>query len=217
MTSIRVLLADDHMLVRAGFRALIETLPGIEVVAEANNGREALELIARHQPHVVLMDIAMPGLNGLEAVGRVSEEYPHVRAIILSMHANDEYVLRALRAGAAGYLLKDALPDELEMAIRAVAAGESYLSPVVSKHVAEYVRRTAKGESHALDRLTPRQREVLQLIAEGHTTQSIAHLLNLSTKTIETHRMNLMRTLDIHDIAGLVRYAIQQGVISPDC
>ncbi|MFN2226165.1 MAG: response regulator [Anaerolineae bacterium] len=216
MSLIRVLLADDHMLVRAGFRALLESLPGIQVVAEAGDGREALALIAEHQPHVVLMDIAMPGLNGLEAVGRVSEESPHVRVIILSMHANEEYVLRALRAGAAGYLLKDALPDELEMAIQAAAAGESYLSPAVSRHVAEYVRRTGEAEGCAFERLTPRQREVLQLVAEGHTTQSIAHVLGLSTKTVETHRANLMKALDIHDIAGLVRYAIQQGVISPD-
>jgi DNA-binding NarL/FixJ family response regulator len=216
MTSIRVLLADDHMLVRAGFRALLETLPDIEVVAEANDGREALALIARHRPQVVLMDIAMPGLNGLEAVRRVSEEHPHVQVIILSMHANEEYVLRALRAGAAGYLLKDATPDELKMAIQAAAAGESYLSPAVSRHVADYVRRTGEPASCTFDRLTPRQREVLQLIAEGHTTQSIAHVLGLSVKTVETHRTNLMNTLDIHDIAGLVRYAIQQGVIAPD-
>jgi DNA-binding NarL/FixJ family response regulator len=131
------------------------------------------------------------------------------------MYANEEYVLRALRAGAAGYLLKDALPDELEMAVQAAAAGDSYLTPAVSKHVAEYVRRTGEVEGCAFERLTPRQREVLQLIAEGHTTQSIAHTLGLSTKTVETHRTNLMKALDIHDIAGLVRYAIQQGVISP--
>jgi DNA-binding NarL/FixJ family response regulator len=216
MTSICVLLADDHVLVRAGFRSLLETLPGIRVVAEANDGREALQLIVEHQPHVVLMDIAMPGLNGLEALGRVSEECPHVRVVILSMHANEEYVLRALRAGAAGYMLKDASPAELEMAIQSAAAGEIYLSPGVSGHVAEYVQRTEKPASCAFDRLTPRQREVLQLIAEGHTTQSIAHLLGLSVKTIETHRMNLMKALDIHDIAGLVRYAIQKGVISAD-
>jgi DNA-binding NarL/FixJ family response regulator len=214
MTPIRILLADDHMLVRAGFRALLASMPDIQVVAEASDGQQALELIAEHRPHVVLMDIAMPGLNGLEAVCRVSDTYPQVRVIILSMHANEEYVLRALRAGAAGYLLKDALPEELEIAVRAAAAGDSYLTPAVSKHVAEYVRRTGKAEVCAFDRLTPRQREVLQLIAEGHTTQSIAHTLGLSVKTIGTHRANLMKTLDIHDIAGLVRYAIQQGVVS---
>jgi DNA-binding NarL/FixJ family response regulator len=216
MTSIRVLLADDHVLVRAGFRTLLEALPGIQVVAEANDGREALELIAEHQPHVVLMDIAMPGLNGLEAASRISRECPQVRVIILSMHANEEYVLRALRAGAAGYVLKDASPGELEMAVQAAAAGETYLSPGVSGHVADYVRRTGEPASCTFERLTPRQREVLQLIAEGHTTQSMAHLLGLSVKTVETHRTNLMRALDIHDIAGLVRYAIQQGVISPE-
>ena len=214
MTLIRVLLADDHTLVRAGFRAILEALPDIRVVAEAGDGREALQLIEHHQPDVALMDIAMPGLNGLEAAGRVSQEYPNVRVIILSMHANEEYVVRALRSGAAGYLLKDASPEELDSALHAVVLGDTYLSPPVSGHVADYVRRTGKGEECAFDRLTPRQREVLQLVAEGHTTQSIAHELGLSVKTIETHRMNLMNCLGIHDVAGLVRYAVQKGVVS---
>jgi DNA-binding NarL/FixJ family response regulator len=214
MTLIRVLLADDHTLVRAGFRAILEALPGIRVVAEAGDGREALRLIEQHRPNVALMDIAMPALNGLEAADRVCQEHPCVRVIILSMHANEEYVVRALRAGASGYLLKDASPEELNTAVHAAARGETYLSLPVAGHVADYVRRTGKGEDCAFDRLTPRQREVLQLVAEGHTTQSIAHKLGLSVKTIETHRMNLMKCLGIHDIAGLVRYAVQKGVIS---
>jgi DNA-binding NarL/FixJ family response regulator len=216
VTPIRVVLADDHTLVRAGFRGLLRNLDGIEVIAEAEDGRTALELIKRHQPDVVLMDIAMPGLNGLEATARATEAFPDVRVIILSMHASEEYVVRALHAGAAGYLLKDSAPVELELAIRSVARGETYLSPPVSKQViADYVRRVG-SEPDAMGELTPRQREVLQLIAEGYTTREIAYALNISAKTVETHRAELMDRLDIHNIAGLVRYAIRTGLISPD-
>jgi DNA-binding NarL/FixJ family response regulator len=215
MKPIRVLLADDHTLVRAGFRSLLQNLAGIQVVAEADNGRDALRLIGTHQPDVVLMDIAMPGLNGLEAAARVSDRFPYVRVIMLSMHVNEEYVLQALRAGAAGYLLKDASTAELELAVKSVARGDTYLSPPVSKQVvSDYVRRV--GEPSPLKRLTPRQREVLQLIAEGHTTKEIAHTLNISVKTVETHRTQLMKRLDIRDIAGLVRYAIRTGLVSPE-
>ena len=214
MKTTRVLLADDHTLVRAGIRSLLESLPTVEVVAEAGDGRAALALIETFQPDVILMDIAMPGLNGLEAVSRVTDEFPYVRVIILSMHSNEEYVLRALRAGAAGYLLKDAGPAELELALTAVINNETYLTPAVSKHVTDYVRRVGDETTSSLERLTPRQREVLQLIAEGHTTQEIARLLNLSVKTVDTHRTQLMDRLDIHDIAGLVRYAIRVGLIT---
>jgi DNA-binding NarL/FixJ family response regulator len=213
MKPTRVLLADDHALVRAGIRALLEELPGVAVVAEASDGRDALRLIEEHQPDVALLDIAMPGLNGLEAAARIAEEFPYVRMIILSMHATEEYVLRALRSGAVGYLLKDAGPTELGLAIDAVARGERYLSPAVSKHVTEYVRRMDE-ELTSLERLTPRQREVLQLVAEGHTTREIAQILEISVKTVETHRANLMDSLDIHDIAGLVRYAVREGVVA---
>jgi DNA-binding NarL/FixJ family response regulator len=217
MTVIRVLLAEDHALVRAGFAALLRSLPDIEVVAEAGDGRDALRLVATHRPHVVLMDIAMAGLNGLDATGRIVKEFPGVRVIILSMHANEEYVLQALRAGAAGYLIKDAGLAELELAVRSVARGETYLSPAVSRHViADYVRRTT-GEPAALlpgETLTPRQREVLQLIAEGHTVKEIGRLLGVSEKTVETHRMQLMERLNIHDVAGLVRYAVRIGLVS---
>jgi DNA-binding NarL/FixJ family response regulator len=211
---------DDHGLVRAGIRALLESLDGIQVLEEADDGREALRLIDLHRPDIVLMDIAMSGLNGLEATKRIKRDFPNTRVIILSMHANEEYVLQSLRAGAAGYLLKDAGTVELEIAIKAVAGGETYLSPPVSKHViSDYVRRMSAGEQETqstLDRLTLRQREILQLIAEGQTTQEIARLLNIGVKTVETHRMQLMERLDIHDVAGLVRYAIRVGLISAD-
>jgi DNA-binding NarL/FixJ family response regulator len=213
MKSIRVLLADDHTLVRAGIRSLVQALSGIQVVAEAGDGREALSLIEAHQPDVAVLDIAMPGLNGLEVAAQVADNFPYVRVIILSMHATEEYVLRALRAGAAGYLLKDADTTELELAIKAVTRGETYLSPAVSKHVTEYIRRVGEESHSALERLTPRQREVLQLVAEGHTTQEIARMMNLSVKTVETHRTQLMERLDIHDIAGLVRYAVREGLV----
>ena len=216
MRPTRVLLADDHALVRAGFRTLLESLPGVRVVAEADNGRDALRLIHAHHPDIVFMDISMPELNGLEAAARVADEFPSVRVIMLSMHANEEYVLRALQAGAVGYLLKDADPAELEFALTAVARGDTYLSPPVSRHVIEeYVRRVSEGHT-PLETLTPRQREVLQLIAEGHTTREIAQALGIGVKTAETHRAQLMERLDIHDIAGLVRFAIRTGLVSVD-
>lgn len=205
MKPIRVLLADDHILVRAGFRALLQTMAGIEVVAEAGEGHEALRLIGVHRPDVVLTDITMPGLNGLEVAVRVAKEWPRARVRVLSMHASEQYVSQALRAGAAGYLLKDAAPAELEVAIRAVARGESYLSPAVSKPVITgYVHGSAGGPT-SFEQLTPRQREVLQLIAEGHSTKEIAKKLAVSVKTVETHRGLLMERLDLHDVAGLVR------------
>jgi DNA-binding NarL/FixJ family response regulator len=225
MSSIRIILADDHALVRGGIRALLDKLPGIQVIAEASDGREALRLVEIHRPDIILMDIAMAGMNGLEATLRLARDYPGVRVIILSMHTNEEYVLKALRLGASGYLLKDAGITELELAIKSVAQGETYLSPPVSKHViASYMKRvgdTPAGANNldpenALDKLTLRQREILQLIAEGQTTQEIAQKLNVSVKTVETHRMQLMERLDIHDIASLVRFAIRVGLISLD-
>ena len=209
-------MADDHDLFRAGIRSLLQALAGIEVVAEAGDGREALRLCQAHHPDVVLMDIMMPELNGLDAAARLAAISPSTRTIILSMNAHEEYVLQALRAGAAGYLLKNISPTEFEQAIRAVARGETYLSPAISKHViAAYLQRVG-GEGSSLERLTPRQREVLQLIAEGNTTKAIARKLGLGAKTVEMHRTQLMDALDIHDIAGLVRYAIRMGMITPD-
>jgi DNA-binding NarL/FixJ family response regulator len=214
-----VLLAEDHALVRAGFRALLQDLPDVQVVAEAADGRRALQLIEQLRPDIVLMDISMPGLNGLEATARVVRDYPETRVIILSMHTAEEYVLQALQAGAAGYLIKDADPLEFPLAVRAVAQGKTYLSPAISRTVIQaYARRTqgdpAKaGESGPFQVLTPRQREVLQLIAEGRTSQEIAIILTISVKTVERHRYEIMNRLELHDLASLVRYAIQAGLV----
>ncbi len=180
MNPVRILLADDHILVRAGIRALLEGLEGVTVVAEAGNGGEVLELARTHRPDVVLLDISMPGLGGLEASAQLKQELPEVHVVMLSMHANEEYVLQALRAGAAGYMLKDSATAELEIALKAVMQGETYLSPPISKQVVEgYVQRVG-AEQPAPDNLTPRQRQVLQLIAEGHSTKEIAFRLELS-------------------------------------
>jgi DNA-binding NarL/FixJ family response regulator len=213
---LRLLLADDHVLVRAGIRSLLGTLPGVEVVAEARDGHETLGLVESLHPDIVLMDIAMPGLNGLEATERITRDYPKTKVVILSMHVSEEYGARALRAGAAGYLPKDADVRELELAIAAVARGETYLSPAVSTHVvADYRRRLAEAPD-ALARLSPRQREVLQLLAEGASTKEVAFRLKLSIKTVETHRAQIMDRLDIHDLAGLVRFAVRTGLVASD-
>jgi DNA-binding NarL/FixJ family response regulator len=211
----RILLADNHTLVRAGIRSLLEGLPGVEVVGEAADGREALALIEERNPDIVFMDIAMEGMNGLEATRRVVKSFSRVRVVMLSIHSNEEYVLQALRAGASGYMLKDAAPSELEIAIKAVAAGATYLSPSVSRQVVDdYLRRVgAEEDATPVEMLTPRQREVLQLIAEGRSTKEIAQKLELGIKTVETHRAQLMERLDLHDIAGVVRYAIRHGLV----
>lgn len=216
MMPIRILLADDHTLIRAGLRSLLQGLPDIQVVAEASDGREALALVEAHRPDVMLMDIAMPGLNGLQATALVAREYPETRVIILSMHCDEEYVRQAVLAGALGYLLKDSGTAELELAIRAVIRGEPYLSPAVSKHVLADYARYAGGEPGPDEPLTRRQREVLRLIAEGQTTKSMARALGISVKTVETHRAQLMDRLGIHDVAGLVRHAIRIGLIKPE-
>jgi DNA-binding NarL/FixJ family response regulator len=213
MTPIRVLLADDHQLVRAGLRLLLQGLDGVQVVAEAADGREALRLIGSARPDVVLMDVMMPGLNGLEATARAARDFPESRVVVLSMNATEEYVLRALRAGAAGYLLKNVSPAELEAAVRAAARGEQYLSPAVSGHVIEAYLKRVGAEAGPLDRLTPRQREVLQLIAEGRSTKEVAACLGISVKTAEMHRGQLMDALEIHDVAGLTRFAIRAGLV----
>ena len=216
MDSIRVILADDHQVVRDGVRGYLDRIDNVVVVAEAGDGREAMSLIHEHQPDVVFMDISMPALNGLEVVKIISRDYPDVRVIILSVHKNEAYVGQALQAGAAGYLLKEASPAEYELALQAVVRGGSYLSPEVSKHVIEsYVEHTDHPQS-PLDQLTPRHREILQLIAEGKKNKEIAEMLHLSVKTVETHRGKLMDLLDIHDIAGLVRFAIRTGLVSSE-
>lgn len=216
MKAIRVLLADDHTLLRAGIRSLLEKIPEVQVVAEAEDGRSALNLTKSHRPNVVLMDIAMKGLNGLDATARLVKNFPGVRVIILSMHANEEYVVQALRAGASGYLLKDAATAELELAIQAVARGATYLSPVISKRVIDDYLGRVNSARIPSELLTPRQRETLQLISEGRSTKEIASLLKLSAKTVETHLAQLMRRLNIYDVPGLVRYAMRIGLVSPE-
>ena len=207
---------DDHRLVRAGMRALLEKIPSVEVIAEADDGRKAFEIIGRHQPDIVLMDIAMPGLNGLDAVDRIKKEWPETKLIILSMHANEEYVVRALRSDVSGYLIKDAAVEELESAIRTVARSETYLSRRISKRVIrDYLTNTDEIRG-PLEQLSSRQREVLQLIGEGKNTKEIADILQVSVKTIEAHRLQLMQRLDIHDIPGLVKFAIRTGLVSAE-
>jgi DNA-binding NarL/FixJ family response regulator len=207
-----VLLAEDHALVRAGLHALLVTLHDVSVVGEASDGREAVSMANDVHPDVVLMDISMPGLSGLEALERLTRELPTTRVIIVSMYANEEYVWQALRSGAAGYLLKNASAGELGAALAAVGRGETYLSPSISTVLTDYIRRVG-AEGPAPSRLTSRQREVLQLIAEGSTNRKIGETLGISVKTVESHRSQLMDTLDIHDIAGLVRYAMKVGLI----
>jgi DNA-binding NarL/FixJ family response regulator len=216
LNAIRILIADDHALVRAGFRSLLEKLDDCQVVAEAGDGREALRLIGQLQPDVVLMDVKMPGLNGLEATARISRDHPNVCVVILSMYTNEEYVIQALRAGAVGYLLKDAAPTELQLAVQAAVRGEVYLSPSISKRILQDYIELVGGGGGMLDALTARQREVLQLIAEGHTMKEIALLLQISVKTAEAHRAQLMERLDIYDVTGLVRFAIRVGLVTPE-
>jgi len=213
---VRVLLADDHKLVRAGFRAMLDSLGDVEIVGETGDGREALELIRQHRPDVALLDITMPSLTGLEVAARVANEMQNVRIIILSMHTTEDYIARAVRAGVSGYLLKDADPVELELALRAAVNGQMYMSPTVSKQLVEDYLRRMGPETGPAEQLTARQREILQLIAEGKSTKDIAVALDLSVKTVETHRKDLMDRLGIHDVAGLVRYAIRAGIIKAD-
>jgi len=209
-------LVDDHQLFRAGIRSLLQTVSGVEVVAEAGDGREALRLIETYHPDVVLMDIMMPGLNGIDAAARIARTCPTTRVVILSMNASEDAVLQTLRAGAVGYLVKNADPAELELAIRAVVRGETFLSSSISQHVVAACLGRLDKERTSLERLTSRQREVLQLIAEGHTTKEIAKELGISVKTAEAYRSELMKELDIHDIASLTRYAIRTGLVSPE-
>ncbi|MBS1197613.1 MAG: response regulator transcription factor [Proteobacteria bacterium] len=212
--TLRVLLADDHKLVRAGIRALLEDMPDVEVVGEADEGKQALEMAGELRPDIVLMDIAMKGMNGLEATAQLRQTYPDCCVLILSMHASGDYVEQALRAGANGYMLKDAATMELQLALAAVARGDTYLSPAVSALIVEGYLQKEKSAGDEL--LTPRQMEILSMIAAGHNTKEIAYQLKLSIKTVETHRAQLMDRLDIHDIAGLVRYAIRTGLIDAD-
>jgi len=216
MKPIRVLLADDHTLVRAGIRALLEAQAGVEVVAESGDGRETLELIVKHAPDIALLDIGMPGLNGLEVARRAAKDSPRTRIIMLSMYADRTYLRQALATGVSGYLLKGAAVAELPLALQSVMRGETYLTPRISQEVVKgFLRESQKEEPGPLEGLTRRQREILQLIAEGRSTKEIAQILDVSVKTVETHRMRMMDRLGIHDVPGLVRFAIRAGLVSP--
>lgn len=214
--SCSIVLADDHELVRAGIRSLLSTIPGVRVVAEAGDGREALDVTRRLVPDVLLLDITLPGLNGLEVAARLGRMELRTRILMLSMHAGPDYVARALQSGAAGYLLKDSAVNELPVALERVLAGRSYLSRAIDREVVEGFMAAGVAPAGELPVLTPRQREILQLIAEGLSTREIAVRLHVSVKTIETHRAQLMTRLGIRDVAGLVRFAIRNGLVSPD-
>ena len=214
---VRVLLAEDHTIVRKGLRTLLEDEAGIEVIAEAEDGREAVRLVEELRPDVVLMDFSMPGLNGLEATRQIKQWVPEVKVLVLTRHAHEDYVSAVLRAGASGYVVKSAAPAELVSAIRAVSRGDSFLSPTVSRTVIEgYVRQAEAMAQDSHERLTGREREVLQLIAEGHSSRGIAERLYISEKTVRKHRANLMDKLDLHGTAELTQYAIRKGLVSLD-
>ncbi|RME75485.1 MAG: DNA-binding response regulator [Chloroflexi bacterium] len=210
---IKVLLVDDHVVVRQGLKALMSEEPDIEVVGEASNGREALEKAAAVQPDVVLMDISMPGLNGIEATRQICQRLPDVKVVVLSMHANEEYVFQVLQAGASGYVLKQSDSLEVLAAIRAAVTGGSFLSPPISRAVIDdYLRRAdARHPDSSSELLTSREREVLQLLAEGRSNQEIAEELNISVKTVETHRSNMMRKLGVSTKTELIKYALRKG------
>jgi DNA-binding NarL/FixJ family response regulator len=215
MSSLRILLADDHLLVRAGIRSLLEGIEHACIVAETDNGREAVDLARALQPDLAVMDITMRGLNGIDATAQIRLESPATRVLILSMHSTEEFVTRAVKAGAHGYLVKDSAPEELKTAVQAVMRDEIYLSPRVSRHVVNSLLQGAQGgrRESPLDALTGRQREILQMIAEGKSTKEIAFVLDVSLKTVETHRKAVMQRLGIHDVAGLVVFAIRSGLI----
>jgi DNA-binding NarL/FixJ family response regulator len=210
---IQVLVADDHALVRAGIRALLERIDSVRVVGEAGDGLQALEMIKELGPDVVLLDLTMPGLSGFEVLKETSERFPEVNMIVLSVHDTAEYAIHALRSGAAGYLPKSAASAELEVAIQGVMRGEKYVSPRIAP---EASLEFSGGGSEPIADLTPRQLEVLTLISQGSSTRDIARTLNISIKTVETHRAQLMHRLNIHEVAGLVRYAIKKGLVKID-
>lgn len=217
MKPIRVLLAEDHTIVRKGLCALLVDEPNIEVIAEAEDGREAVQMAQQLLPDVVLMDFSMPGLNGLEATRQIKRWVPEVKVLVLTRHTDEEYVSQVLRAGASGYLVKKAAPAELVSAIRAVSGGDSFLSPAISRTVIEgYVRQAEATVKDSYEQLTNREREVLQLIAEGHSSREIAEQLYISENTARTHRANLMDKLDLHSTAELTQYAIRKGLVCLD-
>jgi len=214
--SCSIVLADDHELVRAGIRSILETFPSVRVQAEAGDGKEALDLVRRLEPDVLLLDITLPGLNGLEVADRIRKLGLGTRVLMLSMHSGPEYVARGIQSGAAGYLVKDSAVDELAAALESVLAGRRYLSEALDREVIQGFLRSGESALDELAVLTPRQREILQLIAEGSSTREIAERLHVSVKTVETHRAQLMSRLGIHDVPGLVRFAIRTGMITTE-
>ena len=217
MSKIRVLIADDHSLVRSGIRLLLEGYPDIEVVGVAGSGREAIDEAARLQPDVVLMDIAMSDLSGLEATQEIRERVPHTRILALTMHDREEYFFAMLEAGALGYVLKDSQPYELVAAIRAVHRGQAFLSPAVTKALLEdYLTQRSEQNQSDFDNLTLREKEVFRLAAEGKTSREIADILHLSIKTVEKHRSSMMHKLGLQSLSQLIKYAIRQGLIAAD-
>lgn len=211
-----IILADDHELVRAGIRSLLETFPSVTVIAESGDGKEALERVRREQPDVLLLDITLPGLNGLEVAARLQKLGLPTRVLMLSMHAGPDYVARAMQSGAAGYLVKDSAVDELAQALETILKGRIYLSRAIDREVVKGFMSAAGSAAEDLAVLTPRQREILQLVAEGLSTREIAERLHVSIKTVETHRSQLMTRLGIHDVPGLVRFAIRTGLITTE-
>lgn len=216
MKKLRILLADDHIVMRTGLRALLERQPNLEIVGESENGREAIELVSSLRPDVVVMDVGMPVLNGIEATKTIVTQHPNVAVVILSMYVDESYIMRALKAGARGYLLKDSAPADLIGAIQAVSQNRSFFSPKVSRILAEdYVRvLKQKGAVDSYDLLTSREREILQLIAEGKANKEVAAALNISPYTVETHRSHILEKLNLHNPAELILYAVRKGLIS---
>jgi DNA-binding NarL/FixJ family response regulator len=215
VAQIRIVLADDHTIIRSGLRLLLERQPDFKVVAEAEDGRQAVQLVAKHHPDVVVLDIGMPQLNGIEATRQIVAQDSHPNVVILSMHSDESYVLRALKAGARAYILKNAAEADLIRAVQAVSEGKSFFSPVISKMLLEdYVRQVREKEvEDTYDLLTPREREILQLIAESKTNKEIATILGLSPHTVETHRGNILAKLNLHSVPELILYAVRKGII----
>ena len=214
--TIRVVLVDDHALVRAGIRALLENLSSVEIVGEATNGREALDLVRKLLPDVAMLDVSMPELDGLETLAQIRADHPTVRVILLTVHDDEEHTWQAMAAGASGYLLKDSTLVELELAVRAVASGGTYLTPRIARHVFAGHTAQVAADSQRRMRPTPRQRSIARLIARGLSNREIAHELGLSVKTVGSHRTELMARLGVHEVAGVVRYAMRTGLIDPD-
>jgi DNA-binding NarL/FixJ family response regulator len=214
--SIRILLADDHTVLRDGLRAMLERQPDMAVIGEAADGRECVRLAAEQSPDVVVMDIGMPNMNGIEATRRILADSPHIAVVILSMHQDESYILRSLKAGAKGYLLKDALRADVLEAIRAVAQGRSFLTRKIARMLQEdYVRQLeSRGLDDTYDLLTDREREILQLVAEGRANKEVAQLLNVSLTTVETHRTHILQKLGLHTVPELILYAVRKGIIA---